>query len=325
MGKNSVKKRLNKIDKLNVQVPLKQAIYGFIMFKKAGGISERTESDYKKYFKMFFTDSDLNTMCFPEFEELKAEILKHFSKYADKAPATYNLHFAYLSSFFSWCTLEGYIPQNPIKEIGLKKRKDEIKLRHLETDTIKKLFSIMDIKTFSGYRDYAITVLTMDTGIRPKEIFSLHKDDIDLLHGNLTIPRDISKTRTTRVLPISMQTIVVIKKLISITPSDWGERLFYTCEGMQMSAETWGKRLTYYGGKLKHKITPYMLRHSFAIGYLKNGGNVFALQKELGHVDITMTRRYINISDNDLKEQHISASPLNNFLQRTTRVQKLFK
>lgn len=68
-----------------------------------------------------------------------------------------------------------------------------------------------------------------------------------------------------------------------------------------------------------------MLRHSFVIYYLRNGGNVFALQKELGHTEIDMTKRYVNLTENDLREQHKKASPVNLFVQRTTQVNKLFK
>jgi len=325
MSKNALKKRLNKISDSKLNTSLKEVIESFIMYKKVCGISERTESDYRKYFKMFFSNTSINLLCLPGYTELKEGVMRHFLKYTEKAPATHNLHYAYLNCFFGWCLEEGYFEQNPIKDIGLKKKKDEGKLKHLEEDIIKKLLSTIDISTFSGYRDYTITLLTIDTGIRPKELFSLLKTDVDLVHGNINIRRDISKTRTTRTLPISAQTITIIRKLINITPDEWGNHLFYTCESIPMSVSTWEKRLTFFGKKLNTKITPYMLRHSFAIYYLKNGGNVFSLQKELGHVDISMSRRYINLTENDLKEQHVLASPVNLFIQRTTRVRKLFK
>ena len=48
------------------------------------------------------------------------------------------------------------------------------------------------------------------------------------------------------------------------------------------------------------KIAPYQLRHSFATLYLKNGGDLFTLQKEMGHSDLRMTKRYSEIDDDFL-------------------------
>jgi integrase len=325
MPKKRTQKRLNKINDVTLQISLKEMMENFIMYKKVCGISPRTESDYNKYFRLFKKNTNINYLEYIEYPKLKNGVTEHFLNYTDKAPATYNLHYAYLNSFFAWCVEQNYFTQNPIKEIGLKKKKDEPKLKNLKEDVFKKLLDIMDISTFAGYRDYTIALLTIDTGIRPQEILSLCKIDVNLPHGHVTVNRDIAKTRTERILPISQQTIIVIKKLISIIPSDWGDYLFYTCEGAVMTVATWEKRLKYYGKKLGIRITPYMLRHSFAIYYLKNGGNVFALQKELGHTDLSMTRRYINLTNDDLKEQHVKASPVNMFIQRTTRIRKLFK
>lgn len=55
-------------------------------------------------------------------------------------------------------------------------------------------------------------------------------------------------------------------------------------------------------------------RHSFALLYLRKGGNAFSLQNTLGHEDMSMTKRYVNLSGQDLKEIHKTASPLNSLL-----------
>jgi site-specific recombinase XerD len=48
--------------------------------------------------------------------------------------------------------------------------------------------------------------------------------------------------------------------------------------------------------------------------FLRNGGNAFALQKMLGHEDMSMTRRYVNLTSQDLQDAHRSASPLNSLV-----------
>jgi site-specific recombinase XerD len=62
-----------------------------------------------------------------------------------------------------------------------------------------------------------------------------------------------------------------------------------------------------------------MLRHAFALGFLRNEGNIFALQRIMGHSSLEMTRRYLALTDQDLKEAHAKASPLNNLMGMTSR------
>ncbi len=57
-----------------------------------------------------------------------------------------------------------------------------------------------------------------------------------------------------------------------------------------MNTQTWGDRLELYGNQLGVRIRPYDIRHSFALLFLRNGGNEFGLQKELGHTDMSMTK-----------------------------------
>ncbi|GIM30111.1 hypothetical protein CPJCM30710_27770 [Clostridium polyendosporum] len=86
-------------------------------------------------------------------------------------------------------------------------------------------------------------------------------------------------------------------------------------------------RLDKYSTILGVKIRPYDLRHAFALLYLRNGGNVFTLQKTLGHTDLSMTKRYLNLTGKDLTETHKTASPLNKLIKggpsTRTRVRKL--
>lgn len=304
------------------QTSLTELMEQFIFYKRAQGISERTLEDYDKTFRRFkkhVNSSDVN------LNEVKSQVLKFLTTLSGKAPATYNVPYSNLNTFFNWIVEDGYLEQNPLKALGLKKRKDEGRARHIDEDIIKKLFDVVSISTYAGLRDYAILIFTLDTGIRPKEAFSLNVSDIDFIHNTVTIRKEIAKTRTARMLPLSLQTVEVIRKLVAIKPQKWGDNLFFTVEGYPMTVNRWEHRLQAYSKKIGFRITPYDLRHTFSIMFLRNGGNVFALQHELGHADISMTRRYVNLADNDIKEQHFKASPVNNFIKRTTRIQKIFK
>ncbi|GGF16873.1 hypothetical protein GCM10010954_14430 [Halobacillus andaensis] len=76
---------------------------------------------------------------------------------------------------------------------------------------------------------------------------------------------------------------------------------------------------------LYFKIRPYDLRHAFTIMYLRNKGNAFSLrQKLMGHESIDMTKRYLNITGQDLREAHDKASPVNKLVaKKKSSIRKL--
>ncbi|MNR63497.1 site-specific tyrosine recombinase XerD [compost metagenome] len=65
------------------------------------------------------------------------------------------------------------------------------------------------------------------------------------------------------------------------------------------------------------------MTHPFALEYIRNGANALTLQKTLGHSDLTMTKRYVALTNNDLKKEHGFASPINKLLPQIKRLKKL--
>jgi len=241
-------------------------------------------------------------------------------KLRSKAPAT---RLAYLKQFFTWCMREGIITENPLA--GFRKRKDSGRVVNLDTETLQRLLTLPDKRTFAGLRDYALILLTLDTGIRPKEAFSLLPCDINLRSLEVYVRADVAKTRVARTLHISPVTAEAIRKLLAARHPSWKDTVpvFCTCEGRPMGRHSWGGRMEIYSRQLGVKIRPYDLRHAFALQFLRNGGHALALQKILGHADLTMTKRYVALTQEDVKQQHALASPLNTLLPKKNRVRKI--
>ena len=63
------------------------------------------------------------------------------------------------------------------------------------------------------------------------------------------------------------------------------------------------------------RCSPHTLRHTFAKNYLLNGGDIFSLQRILGHSSLASVRTYLNLFDGDLKKQHRRFSPVDNMAQ----------
>ncbi len=293
----------------------------FLLYKEAQGLAERTLQDYEYNIGLFF---EAYPRALKDDETLEMAVLEYFAGIGHLAPSTFNTRRKNLNTFFGWLKDEkGIIEQNPICHI--KRRKEEKLPRASDEETLAKLLKAPDITTFAGLRDYALIVLTLDTGIRPGEAFGLLKKDFDLEKGQVEIPAEVAKTRTRRILPILPQTILAIAELIQARHVYWPDTVpvFCTENGGKLGKNQWGRRMIEHSEKIGRKVTPYQLRHSFALLFLRNKGSAFHLQQMLGHTTMEMTEKYVYLSKSDVDEVHYTASPLNRLLPLRRRVRKL--
>lgn len=310
--------RLRRIDEKIFLTPV-ECIKNFTLFKLAQGVSERTIKDYEWHLGHFFKEFP---KAWGDYAIVKKAVIRYFASGNGLAPATHNMRRKYLKCFFSWAVQEGILVSNPVD--GIPQRREEPRIREIDEAKLKALLAIFDRKTYSGLRDYALLCLTIDTGIRPKEALSLLPEHFNQRGMEIHIPGTISKTRVSRTLPLLPLTVDAIRKLLSVRPDSWGNApLFASAEGKLMDTHAWSLRLRRYGEKLGFKISAYDLRHAFALMFLRNGGHALALQRTLGHTDLTVTKRYVALTQQDLRDQHTIASPLNSITQRKERIRKL--
>lgn len=293
------------------------ALSDFLTWKQAQGAAPRTLHDYQDHVRQFFTR-------FPDAynpQLVRQRVLAYMAE--DVAPATFNLRREYLKAFFSWCVREGIFPENPLADVP--KRKDPGKVRHLPEDVLRELLRLPDRSTFSGLRDYALILLSLATGIRPGEALALLVEDVDLRGLAVTVCHNVAKTRVERVLPIPPAVADAIRDLVAARHPAWGEKvpLFCSFSGRRLTVEEWVRRLKAYSAHIGTKVTPYMLRHSFAIETLRAGANAFTVQHMLGHTSMAMTKRYVNLVESDLREAMAQANPLNRLLPQRQRVCKV--
>lgn len=296
-----------------------EALGGFLTWKKTQGLADQTREDYDKHVRLFFKRFP---NAWTSSEELKKSAYAHLAE-EDIAPPTFNNRLVYLRTFLNWCVKEGYISENPIA--GIKKRKDEGRVVNIDAEILRELMELPDQKTFAGLRDYALILLTLDTGIRPKEALSLVPVDFNPQALEIYITAKVAKTRVSRTLPISDHTAKAIKRVLAVRLAEWGPDvpIFCTWDGGRMTRHTWGDRIEMYSKKLGVHIRPYDLRHAFALEFLRGGASAFALQRTLGHADMKMTQRYVALLDDDLKADHTKASPLNRLIIEKKRIRKL--
>ncbi len=284
----------------------------FLMFKKASGIAPRTQEDYRKTLSLFFSR-------FPDALDTPRERTMEFLS-AYENSSTFNIHFAYLKVFWDWTIAEGYFRGSRHPLDGLKKRKPRGRIVQLDEKEVSRLLEQPDKKTFTGFRDYCLICLSIDTGIRPGEALQLMPEDFSPEKKEVTVRAEIAKTRTPRVLPLSAPIVAAIGKLLAIRPEEWRDAPIFSNEtGTRLQGMTWSRRVKVYGKKCGLTITAYHLRHAAALLLLRRGADAFTVQNILGHSTMQMTRHYINLTTEDTRKGHGKAGVIMSILGRNHR------
>ncbi len=280
-------------------------VESFLLFKKVSGLSARTIRDYETYLSSFFRQ-------FPDAldpEKSKASVLRYLS--GDFSAATHNIRHSNLKVFWDWLVSEGIATRNPLE--GVPFRKAAPRIVRTDIEDIRRVLDSLPTNTWNGLRDFALLMLQIDTGIRPGEALSLLAADVSIQGRTVNVRAAIAKTRTARALPISDATAGAIDKLLRIRPKEWdSSTLFCTSCGTPLPTKGWYNRLYTACKKVGvPKVSPYDLRHGFALLYLKSGGDAFSLKDIMGHSTMSMTSRYVAFSGEDIRETHARFTPLN--------------
>jgi len=169
------------------------------------------------------------------------------------------------------------------------------------------------MKRPTAERDTALIVLLLDTGVRSGEAGRLNIKDVNLETGEIFVVPYGSSVRKTksRVIPLGKAARRVLWRYLSTRPdAGQDEPLFQTTAGRRMNASAIRLLLKDLGDKAGMKnCHPHRLRHTFAVEYLRNDGDIFTLQMILGHSSLDMVRHYLQLVKADAKNAHRRASP----------------
>jgi len=222
---------------------------------------------------------------------------------AGTSPVTCNVRIRGMNSFLSWL----HEQELTAEHLRIKQLKVEQKVKRTFTDEhIKALISWRPL-TFTEHRLHALVCLLIDTGARVREALSLRSDDVDL--DNLLI-RLTGKGNKQRVIPMSLELRKVLyhfKKKHDhdfVFPSRNGGKLLYDNTRRDFQALCTKLGIEGVDGSF------HAFRRKFAKSYVKNGGNVFFLMKQLGHTTIAMSKKYVEADEEDLAQVHTRTSLL---------------
>jgi site-specific recombinase XerD len=226
-------------------------------------------------------------------------------------PATVHSAFRTLRTFFNWCLNEGLLETQPMQNIKPPKLDQKI-IPTFTGDDIKRLLNACKHKTFTGERNKAIILCLVDSGIRITELINLSLNDVDYRQGIIKVMGKGKKERLVRIGNNARQQLWRYMLLREIKGQNI-ERLFLSEEMRPMTKSGLGTIIKKIGKDAEidgKRCSPHTFRHSFAVAFLRAGGNVFDLKQLLGHSSIDMVERYSrSLSSDDALKAHQQFSP----------------
>jgi integrase/recombinase XerD len=150
--------------------------------------------------------------------------------------------------------------------------------------------------------------------MRIGEVVNLRYDDICFKSNTIEIRAEVAKNRSSRYVPFSHKTGRLLKELRMEVEEMGTPYMFVTVYGNQLDKPRLRNRLKKYAESagVTAKVSPHVLRHTFAKYYLLNNGDLMTLQRILGHSSLEMVRRYVQMTERDVSSQHAKFSPLQN-------------
>ncbi len=292
---------------------LKDLIVDFLEHAEiAKNQSEKTIENYHHYLHRFLDfagDIKPNAITLKLVQKYQLHLNRLEENLSKK---TQNYHIIALRAFLKYLIRNDYETLPPEK-IELSKTPERT-VEFLTREELERLFKSVNLKNKKGLRDRAILETLYSTGLRVSELRSLNRKQVDLKRREFMVR---GKGRKPRIVFISDRCAKWLNEYLK-TRTDNHEPLFInygrTRSGDNISAGE-KRRLTDYSiqeivrGTARHaglvkRVTPHVLRHSFATELLQNGADIRSVQEMLGHASITTTQIYTHVTNKRLKEIH---------------------
>ncbi|MFO0727011.1 MAG: tyrosine recombinase XerC [Myxococcota bacterium] len=248
---------------------------------------------------------------------LDADVLRSYlaSIHAETSARTRARRISAIRSFFRFLVRRGKVPKNTAELVRAPKLPKPLP-RAIGVDDVFRLVEGGPQDAALALRDTAMLELLYGAGLRAAELVALDLQRVD--HARRTV-RVLGKGRKERVVPYGEKAAVALDRWLNARAGLLGAlsrvsepAVFVNARGTRLSARSLARRLAARRDAvdLGRRVTPHMLRHSFATHLLDGGADLRAIQTMLGHASLSTTQRYTAVSIEHLRDVYDRAHPL---------------
>ncbi|WP_191557789.1 tyrosine-type recombinase/integrase [Metabacillus idriensis] len=207
-----------------------------------------------------------------------------------------------LRSFYNFLFKYKHLDKNAMKNIKLLRDRQKT-IETLDNKEIENLLKIIrQQKSFIGFRDEVILLIFLDTGVRLSELVGIEVNDV--LENSIIVRK--TKNLFERTVYLSDATVEQLKRYIKIRGNVETDKLFITQDNGELKPHSIQTRFTKYGkdARITKRVSPHTFRHTMAKRMIVAGIDAFSLMAILGHQDIAITKKYVNLWGSDIEKKH---------------------
>jgi integrase/recombinase XerD len=282
-----------------------EAINSFYEEQAYKGNSPATLTFYRDNFGHFLKDTGIRELREFTEDSIRRWLISH-GKLSRTTLATYDRAMRVLSN---WLYRRGYLDRNPMADLPKPKAKRSEIVTFTE-DEVRAMLEQAE-QTQLPRRNRALIAVLLDTGIRIGEATALSLHDVEWQDGWLRVDGKTGE----RSVPFGRKAKRMLRQYIDMerrarNPSV--RQVFVSKQGepfLSTAATHLVVKLAKGANVRASKYGPHTFRHTFAVEFIRSGGDAFALQRLLGHTTLDMTRRYVHLAKSDLRAAHKRFAP----------------
>lgn len=288
--------------------------FDFIEHLKVKNYSRATIESYSQGARDLF--SWLSTQGISDIRKVTKPILidyhLHLAEQKQKtlSLSTLSVRIRAVKRLFEFLELGNKILINPAESIKEPRKEKRFPRVILTPSEVTKILDQPNLSTRTGIRDRTVLEIFYSTGIRLEEMTKLTIYDIDLKGGLLRVNK--GKFAKDRVIPLGKHAVRFLKEYITkIRPHHTKKNrsirtLFVNQSGGALGKQVIGIKIRGYArsAKIQKHVTAHTFRHTFATELVKNGADIRAVQKMLGHSDLSVTHIYVKVAGAEIQKTH---------------------
>ena len=246
----------------------------------------------------------------------RRQLLAYLSqlKQSGRSASTIARRLASIKAFYRFLTAEHYLRRDPAEVLEAAQKGLHLP-KFLSVQDVDKLLEQPNLGTLDGYRDKTMLETLYATGMRVSELVSVPLQNVDLKMQYVIV---MGKGSKERMLPLGRTALKYLERYISVVrpqllhgKPEGVQELFVTSWGGPMTRQRVNELIEAYAKSagIMKRVTPHMLRHSFATHLLNNGTDLRVVQELLGHADISTTQIYTHMDMERLREVYDKTHP----------------
>lgn len=272
-------------------------------------LSEKTLKVYKNHFGLFALTIDVNTPINSVTSAAIDDFILYLKENNKCNDTTINSYLRSIRAFLYYCMEESYLPSFNVCMIRSEKK---IKETYSNAE-LERLLTKPDINTcsFSTYKTWVFENYLLGTGNRLSTALNVRIKDIDFYNNTIILVK--TKNRKQQIIPLSQLLAEILVGYLEIRGNNPDDYLFCNIYGEKGNIRSFEDLVAKYNHERGvEKTSIHLFRHTFAKHWILQGGDIFRLQKILGHSDLSVTKEYVQMFGQDLQMDFEKFNPLDN-------------